>query len=257
MFLRSAKNRLESLLLGRRCLPNSANDAKLRALRDIHRGCRAFVIGNGPSLVAADLEKIAGEISFASNKIYLIYEQTSWRPSYFTVSDEVVARDHAEALLAQPQPKLFGHSTFQHFRERDDVVFCNPPRSKSRAKNWDLVDGVSTGHSVVYWDLELAFWMGIREIYALGMDFSFDVRSKGTGESSMGNEVIVAQDERNHFHPEYRKPGERWTMPKLDRQREEFAFAREKYVAAGGSIVNLSRRTQLDAWPRASLEDIS
>lgn len=256
MRLRSVRNRLAGLLLRRRTLPNPANDTKLRALRDVHRGRRAFVIGNGPSLTAADLDLIAGEISFASNKIYLIYEQTSWRPTYFTVTDEIVARDHAGALLAQPQTKVFGHATFQHFREREDIVFCNPARGSKRAKNWDLLDGVSTGHSVVYWDLELAFWMGIREVYALGMDFSFDVRSTPSRESSMGNQVIIAQGEQNHFHPDYRQAGERWTLPKLDRQREEFAFAHAKYSATGGAIVNVSRSTKLDVWPCSTLEDV-
>ena len=46
-------------------------DAKLKALKDCHRGRRAVIVGNGPSLNVADLERLKDEITFASNKIYL------------------------------------------------------------------------------------------------------------------------------------------------------------------------------------------
>lgn len=252
------KRRLKKLyrVWSGKVLPNPRNDAKLRKLRNIHNGKRAFVLGNGPSLTIADMDLLKNEVTFASNKIYLAYDQTEWRPTYLSCTDSVVAANNRKVLIEQKETKLFGHAVFPEFRGCRNIVFCNPPKSGERALNWDLVDGIRTGHSVVYYQLQLAHWMGIREVYVLGLDFSFDVRSSRTGNKAMGNDVIMAADERNHFHPEYRKPGETWTMPKLDRLREEFVFALNKYRKDGGSIVNASRSTKLDAWPTAVLENI-
>ena len=60
------------------------------SIKDIHKGQRGFVVGNGPSLKACDLTKIRGEVSIASNLIHLIYDQTLWRPTYLTVVDPLV-----------------------------------------------------------------------------------------------------------------------------------------------------------------------
>jgi hypothetical protein len=250
------RSNLIRLLKPEQYLPNAANTCRLEKLRDIHKGKRAFILGNGPSLTVEDMNLLKDEITFASNKIYLAYDQTDWRPTYLTCTDTIVARNNRETLLAQPEVKLFGHALFPEFRGCKDIVFCNYSKSKETAQKWDLVDGVSTGHSVVYWDLELAYWMGIREVYVLGLDHSFDVKSAKTGEKAMGNEVIKAADEKNHFHPDYRKPGETWTMPKMDLLREDFIVALEKFQSDGGTIVNVSRTTKLDVWPTARLEDI-
>jgi hypothetical protein len=232
------------------------NNERLLALKDCHKGRRAVIIGNGPSLRIQDLDLLKDEITFASNKIYLAFENTDWRPTYLTVTDTVVAENNQDYLKHSNLTKIFGHGPFQYFKYSKDIIFGNPPSITADPLLWDLVGGVSTGHSVLYWDLELAFWMGIREVYAIGLDFSFDVGSKPTGETAMGNDVLVAAGEVNHFHPDYRPKGETWTMPQMDKQRDEFRFALEKYQSDEGMIYNASRNTKLDVWPRVEFDDV-
>ena len=237
-------------------LPNKANNAKLQALKDCHKGRRAIVVGNGPSLLAVDLEKLKNEITFASNKIYMVFEETSWRPTYLTVTDTVVAQNNIEYLRNSKLCKIFGHGTFQYFKGAQDIIFGNPPASAVNPLDWNIVGGVSTGHSVIYWDLEMAFWMGIREVYAIGLDFSFEVNSRRTGQKAMGNDVLVAAGEVNHFHPDYRPVGETWTMPQLDKMREDFKFALDKFRTDGGIIYNASRKTELKVWPLVNFDAV-
>ena len=66
------------------------NQQYWRNLKNIHKGRRGFVIGNGPSLKLGDLDRLQNEITIASNKIYLAFNETNWRPSYFTVCDALV-----------------------------------------------------------------------------------------------------------------------------------------------------------------------
>ena len=51
-----------------------------------HMG-RAFIVGNGPSLKAEQLDKLIPEVSFAVNRIHLMYDKTGWRPDYYVYMD--------------------------------------------------------------------------------------------------------------------------------------------------------------------------
>jgi len=104
--------------------------------------------------------------------------------------------------------------------------------------------------------LQLAFYMGVREIYLVGLDFSFSV-PEPTGETTEYGEVILeGSREINHFHTDYRKPGEKWSLPRLDRQYRAFLRANEAFEKAGGFIANASRHTALDVFPRVDFDDL-
>jgi len=50
--------------------------------KDIHKGKRVFLVANGPSLAETNLNLLENEISFAMNRIPLIYEKNhNWRPT--------------------------------------------------------------------------------------------------------------------------------------------------------------------------------
>src|SRR5699024_7865108 len=79
MWARTEWERTEALCPG--------NRARIEALRNCHKGERCFIIGNGPSLRAEDLDKLKNEITFACNRINLIFDQTDWRPTYYCITD--------------------------------------------------------------------------------------------------------------------------------------------------------------------------
>lgn len=234
------------------------NNARLEALRDRHIGQRCFIAGNGPSLRISDLDMLKDEITIASNKIFLAFDQTDWRPTYFTICDVVVARNNKDKIEGLDLVKVGAFSVKEILRDDPRAIFLNPPRREDNDVpfTWDLVRGARAGHSVVNLGIKLAYWMGIREIYVIGVDFNFQLPSKRTGEIVHGNEVLVSEGEINHFHPDYRKPGEEWTVPLLDRQSEEFLAARNYIESNGGKIVNASRFTKLDVWDRIDFDDL-
>lgn len=244
---------IRNIVLHLKNFPNETNNTRLLSLKNIHKGKRAFLIGNGPSLHIEDLEKLKNEITFASNRIFLAFDQTTWRPTYYTMADHIVAENNTETINSLKLKKIFAHSVREYFKQQKDVIFVNPSTQEGE-ESWDLVKGVRAGYSVINFDLKLAYWMGIREVYVIGVDFYFEDKSVRTGRFEKGNEVIISVGEHNHFHPEYRKAGETWTIPRLDKQREEFLWARQMYEADGGKIYNASRQTKLDAWERVDLD---
>ena len=68
-------------------LYGTRNTAKLKQFHNIHTGERCFIIGNGPSLKIADLEKIKNEYTFGANRIYELFDKTDWRPRYYCLQD--------------------------------------------------------------------------------------------------------------------------------------------------------------------------
>ena len=62
---------------------------RLTEMKDIHRGRRAFIIGNGPSLKQTDLSKLKGEITFAMNRFYLAFPDLGFTTSYICVPNDL------------------------------------------------------------------------------------------------------------------------------------------------------------------------
>ena len=99
------------------------NDERLLALKDIHRGKRGFIIGNGPSLTVADLEKLKNEITFASNRIYLAFDETNWRPTYYNMCDVVVGRENKDIVKKLALTKVFANSVRPVYMDDPRAIF--------------------------------------------------------------------------------------------------------------------------------------
>jgi hypothetical protein len=246
-------------------------DAWSRA-RDCHRGRRAFVIGNGPSLQMADLERLNGEITFASNKIFLAFDQIAWRPTYYCVCDEMVAENNA-ARIRTVESRMFLPWAYRKFycagpntvwyEEKFENKFATELSAEELERaslhfSRDVGRGVHSGYTVIYNQLQIAWHMGIREVYLIGIDFSFQVptaRKVDTRfQSADYRNALVSEGERNHFHPDYRPAGETWTMPRLDVMACGYRTARDVFAATGGSVVNASRKSALTVLPREDLD---
>ena len=234
----------------------TANEKQLAALKNRFEGRRCFIIGNGPSLKISDLEKLKHEITFAANKIYLAFDQTSWRPSYYVVTDRLVAiQNYKEINRLSGFPKLISnwalekwHTPFKdaiYFRYQGYNTYPGPPGFAD-----NVIDKVFAGRTVVYACMQLASYMGIKEMYLLGVDFNF------TEPKNLEDGVLSSEGEINHFHPNYRKIGEKWQAPKLDYQEKAFRVANDVITMTGGNIYNATRGGKLEVFPRVDFDTL-
>jgi len=125
--------------------------------------------------------------------------------------------------------KIFSRTVKPAFRDSRDILWLRDiptPNVKGKQRiqfSKNLLKGVYGGYTVIYIMLQIAFYMGIREIYLLGIDFNFRI-SPSTGEKTSAGEILLKNDgEVNHFHPDYRKQGELWTMPRLMNHDRDFS----------------------------------
>lgn len=202
------------------------------------------------------------EITFSCNKIFLAFDQTAWRPDVYSIIDRLVAEELRDKVDDIDAIKIFSSVAKPFMDGKKDIRWLrdlpSPTQDGKRQSLFskDISEGTYGGYSVVYTLMQIAYHMGIRELYLMGLDFDFK-RSKATGERTAANEEILKQDdETNHFHPDYRQKDACWTEPRLDIMYDAFACAKEAFEADGRSIQNASRFSKLDLFPMIDLDSL-
>jgi len=153
---------------------------------------RAFVVGNGPSLANTPLDKLIGEVSFATNRIHLIYPKTKWRPSYYIRAEEAFGLEDAvwmDDLLAQlslPDTIIYCNQYFiKHMEGHLHGVGVRERVMRLKActhytYHFDRVEcphtwheGLCTFGSSVNVAVQMAVQMGFAPIYLIGCDLGY------------------------------------------------------------------------------------
>ncbi len=225
---------------------------KLRPFKDRHRGERCFIVGNGPSLTISDLEKLKSEVTFAANKIYLAFDRTDWRPSYYVVEDEHMARQHHREICQLKGSVKFVSDEWKLLYRKSSDVILYPRYSLSRDEfpqfSKDATQVVYCGYMVTYASLQLAYFMGFTSVYLMGVDFDYpSVRSAIEPSSNISHQ-------QDHFVRNYFQPGETRNPPELELAERAMVCAREFFESHGRKIWNATRGGKLEVFDRISLE---
>ena len=150
---------------------------------------RAFFIGNGPSLVPEDLDRLKGEVTFACNRINLIYPKTRWRPSHYIFVDRY-GNPKWEAEW-EFHVGLDLYDCWCHYDLAD--MLPEHPRKKPLHPKWTRHPGA------LYSATHIAASLGIDELYLLGCDMGYqaDLRTHHIGNYE------YSDSDPNHFDVSY------------------------------------------------------
>lgn len=152
------------------------NFSALKKYKNMYEGDKCFVIGNGPSLISDDLDVLQekGIVSFGCNGIYKIFNQTCWRPTYYFWGDPDAFRSNGCILENQ---KYFMSDLFRCLNlENPNIEYFHHIfllKEGVPLFSEDIVSGVSGGRTVTFPMLQFAVYMGFKEIYLLGVDFTW------------------------------------------------------------------------------------
>lgn len=220
---------------------------ELCKFKNMYQGEKCFIVATGPSITYTDLDLIKklGYKSFGVNRIYLSFEQTKWRPDFLVAMDDKIMKYYQEELYAcDVKEKFFGDQvefdkkTKNLYWIHDHIVEYSPDIPKfSSGIEW----GIYSGRTVVYACIQIACYMGFKEIYLLGTDHNY---TKNQSELE------------NHFHKDYYsgeiKPDNYF------KEKVELAYkaAREYADLHGIHIYNATRGGKLEVFERKSLEEI-
>lgn len=156
-------------------------------LKNRHKGDRCFIVCTGPSLQISDLEKIKGEYTIGVNSIIRAYEKTDWRPSYYCLVDVYA---FGEYLKTKPVPgdRLCINEAFLHYRTKllnpvgnelyVPISFKNHTdeyMAKNKMKfSKDPAVCIYDCFTVTNMAIQMAVYMGFKEIYLIGADCNYN-----------------------------------------------------------------------------------
>lgn len=234
------------------------NRRRLKRLRDKFKGRRGFVLGNGPSLVDTDPGRLVDEVTIASNGIFLLFDKTPYRPLIYTVEDRLVAEDRAEQInQLDGMTKIIPWDLKKFIKPAENTIYVNFIRGAYRgfpAMSPDLSSCGYWGGTVSFFNLQVAYHLGLNPIYLIGFDHNY---APPKPEDAQEGVVITSRtDDVNHFDPNYFGPGYRWHDPRVDRMEAAYRVAREFLTERGTQVFNATAGGKLEVFERVDYNDL-
>lgn len=220
-------------------------NARVKKFKDIHKGKRCFIIGNGPSLTYEDLDILKNhkEICFGVNRIYLSYEFTRWRPDYYVAVDYTIVQNDSLKILDMEGIRFIRHfyKMIDNWDSDEIYEFTGLPcRPGEPHLSTNLYEGIYTGNTVVYDAIQIALYMGFREIYLLGVDMTSGIRY---------------EDQGAHFY-KTPNPNENLGKGNTPEARKSLGYAAKEIERLGATLRNATRGGELEEVQRVDFDSL-
>ena len=223
---------------------------QIEKLYNIHNGERCFIIGNGPSLVVDDLDKLKDENCFASNRIYEIFDKTDWKPCYYCVQDyELINEEYEKIDQLKWVKKIIAFPPVKKFIWFSDSVCLKLIYEEFYPElpnfSEDISKGVYEGFTVTYMAIQIAVYMGFKEIVLLGVDHNYSM-------TMMPDGTVAKQDIDDHFS----KKDKITNLPQLYKSTLAYQAAKKYADEHGIKIYNATRGGKLEVFERVDFDTL-
>ena len=222
---------------------------KLNALKDTHTGERCFIIGNGPSLKNTDLMKLKNEFTFGMNRFYLAFPELGFKTSLLLTVNDLVIEQCAEDIRALPIPTFVSWRGRKWIQPAENLHYLYTTYQLPKFSS-DASGRLWEGATVTYVAMQLAFFMGFKQVILIGVDHNF------TTQGTPNTTVVSAGDDPNHFNASYFGKGFRWQLPDLQTSELAYMMAREYYKNAGREIIDATVGGKLTVFPKVDYESL-
>lgn len=220
---------------------------RLRENYNQHVGQKAVVVCNGPSLLTTNFDLLSGVFTFGLNKINLLFDKSSFRPSCIVAVNPFVIEQNADFYNKTEMPIYIDSKGTRLVRARSNVSFLHAASTAGFAQDCSM--SIYEGHTVTYVAMQLAFHMGFTEVALIGCDHTFAVDGPANAT------VVAGERDQSHFDPNYFAGGVQWHLPDLFESEVAYTRARKIYEANGRKVVNATSGGKLQVFERQSLED--
>ncbi|MFN5991513.1 MAG: 6-hydroxymethylpterin diphosphokinase MptE-like protein, partial [Dolichospermum sp.] len=161
--------------------------------KNIHRGQRCFLLCTGPSIKTQDLKLLKNEFCIAVNNFYVHKDYSLIRPTYYCLPDLLsghpnLTKELVVSWLTDMQIKFASSYLFMSCGEKDremineyklfqnvDIRYMNlnGDWNTFEQEGVNLTKQIPPGQSVSVMAIELALYMGFKDIYLLGYDHDY------------------------------------------------------------------------------------
>ena len=164
---------------------------KIRKAHNRHEKDRCFIVGSGPSLRVSDVEALENEYTFAMNSIFLLFNQTKWRPTYYLFMDSGAYKEFSRTYDMNPgeysKCEAYLSAKIKPEKQTGKERYClinfgnhtkHRMLTRKMKQSKDISVSVYDQFTVTNMAIELAMYMGFKEIYLLGIDCNYDPKGK-------------------------------------------------------------------------------
>ncbi|MGN1167881.1 MAG: hypothetical protein ACI4S2_15790 [Lachnospiraceae bacterium] len=227
-----------------------------KSLKNIYKGQRAFVIGNGPSLTLEDLDKMSGEITLSCNNSMQLWNKTVWRPTCFWGADHlfidknVNTEEKLQYILENCKYMFtnFRSGLYEKYRYKyDNLFYLYLYGTNELMFSEDISAKTYSVGSSIFVLLQLAIYMGIEEIFLVGCDYSFRQEVRKDGSVAINHEV------QTHMKLMDQEKNGRYCV---DLIMEEYLCAKTYADMHNIKIYNATRGGKLEVFERVDFDSL-
>ncbi len=229
---------------------------RLAQFKKLHRRESCFIIGNGPSLNKMDLSPLRDYHTFGLNKIYLMFDKVDLNLSYHVSVNSLVIEQSLEQFKGLSCRSFLSYRAFCHYKQKRNLLQKQSVPANIyfiKTKNScnfepDLPQVVSEGYTVTYVALQIAFYMGFKQVFLIGVDHNF---------AAVGNPnetQLLTGEDMNHFSPDY-FANQQWQLPDLEGSELSYRIAKLNFERAGRKIYDATVGGKLTIFPKIAYEE--
>ncbi|GLI56795.1 hypothetical protein PM10SUCC1_23090 [Propionigenium maris DSM 9537] len=212
-------------------------------------GARCFIIGGAPSLKAMDLEVLNDEYTFVCNRGYLLKKLGLSKVKFYGISDNQAMLDYGKLIPRGYYEEFFLFRDIVPSKNLRNISYFSmyTKRSKKSMFNnffqFDLSKPIAHSYTIVLQLLQIAVWLGFKEIYFIGVDNNF----KETVNSNMHWYRDTLQEKTNIQF---------WDHDPAEDNSRAFSYAYKILQKKGISIYNAGVGGNLNSIPRVCFQDL-
>jgi hypothetical protein len=238
---------------------DKVNYERWQALKNKYKDERLFIVGNGPSLNKTPLYLLQNEYTMCFNRINLLYERINWKPELYVVVDDLVIKDNYQEINTEVIPTVKNAffpdihpsnlNVKKYINQQENVYWFISDKPEFRS------DLPNCGHNktVVNAGLQIAAYLGFKEIYMIGVDMDFgDQKVK----KITARDWEATEDDPNHFDPRYFQKGRKYHNPTVHEMLEQFQKAKTFFDRLGVKIFNAGIGGKLEIFPRVNFNSL-
>jgi hypothetical protein len=244
-----------------RAFENSSKEAsRWEKIKEIYKGKRVFLIGNGPSLNETPLYMLKNEYVLCFNRFYIMNERLNWKPDFYMCVDDLVLNDLAAEISPIIKEAKYAFFPDRHFRSKNfkkilpnlaNIYWLQPIFGQGFSNN---LPKVNQGGSVIYEGMQAMHHLGFDEIILLGVDMNFKIHdtAKAIGNKRGTNITSQDDDDPNHFDPRYFGKNRSYHQPKvhvIDNILKNLNFLGKNMKLYAVNIINAGFNSKVESFP--------
>ncbi len=222
----------------------------IKSLKNTKKNKRLFIIATGPSLNKTDLSLLKNESMMGVNTLYRGVKDLDLHLEYYVVGDPPIFSSQYKGIL-QTNTKVFlsgapGHyyvNNKAHYDKYSNSVIY-PIQRLGRMNimsdfSKDLTKGVFSSGSVTLHCLQIAYYLGFKEVYLIGCDCDYSKSHHFDGKRTINPDApILSSDEGKN------------------RVFKGYEICKRAFEKDGRKVYNATVGGKLEVFERVKLEDL-